>query len=355
VTLDDPVTDHLPSGIRVPSRGNRPIRLIDLATHTSGLPRMPPDFQPLDANDPYRDYASTSLYESLGKAQLGSKPGKRYAYSNFGAGLLGHVLAHKAGTPYDDLVRTRITEPLAMTDTRVSLTPSMKARLAKPYDADGSPSHPWAFDALAGAGALRSTANDLLTFAAANLRPEETPLADVLLAAQTLRFSGPPQGLGLGWHLGESGSVLWHNGGTGGYRSYLGIHREHGCAVVLLANTTSETMDVIAHGILDVLRGKEPAPLEVRKVLPLPEEDLVPYAGTYRLNDSVSFTLSVKDAGLFARLTGQEALRIFPESKERFFYRGVKAEIHFDLDETGAPAALVLHQGGREQRAERVR
>ncbi len=176
VKLDDPVAKFLPASVKLPERDGRQITLLDLSNQVSGLPRMPDNFKPADMGDPYADYGPAQMYEFLAKVQLARDIGEKYEYSNLGVGLLGHALALKAGMSYEELVRQRVLEPLGMTDTAITLPERLKARLATGTGPNLSPVKNWDFDAIAGAGALRSTARDMLKFltAAAGLR--ETPL-----------------------------------------------------------------------------------------------------------------------------------------------------------------------------------
>src|SRR5215470_2283012 len=114
VKLDDPVSKYLPPDVKVPERNGRAITLVDLATHTSGLPRMPSNFAPKDPGNPYADYTLDQLYRFLSSYQLTRDIGSQYAYSNMGAALLGNALARGAGTDYEALVRSRICDPLGM-------------------------------------------------------------------------------------------------------------------------------------------------------------------------------------------------------------------------------------------------
>ena len=168
VKLDDPIAKYLPEGVKAPQRNGKEITLAELATHTSGLPRMPNNFSPKDAANPYADYSADKLYAFLNSYQLPRDPGEKWEYSNLATGLLGHLLSLVAGKDYETLVVSRIAPPLGMASTRITLTPEMKERMAAGYNASLEPARLWDFLALAGAGALRSTANDLITFLAAN-------------------------------------------------------------------------------------------------------------------------------------------------------------------------------------------
>jgi serine-type D-Ala-D-Ala carboxypeptidase/endopeptidase len=207
---------------------------------------------PKDQSNPYADYTVEQLYAFLSGHTLTRDIGAQYDYSNIGVGLLGHVLARRCGTTYQDLVRDRITAPLGMRDTAVALTPDLKRRLAHGHDEDGRPVPNWDLkEAFAGAGALRSTANDLLTFLAAALGYQESPLKSAIDAQLSfpMRATGDaarhplqPQedrvSIGLGWHAieNERGQVVMHGGGAGGYLTFMGLNLARGWGAVVLTN-----------------------------------------------------------------------------------------------------------------------
>ncbi|MFN2397241.1 MAG: serine hydrolase domain-containing protein, partial [Gemmatimonadaceae bacterium] len=227
VSLDDPVQKYLPKVVTIPSRNGRAITLLDLATASSGLPRLRDDFTLADLDNPYADYAVEHMYSFLSGHALRREPGAEYVYSNLGMGLLGPALALRAGMSYAQLVTERILKPLGMTDTRIVLTSDMRSRLATGHTADMTPTRNWDIPTLAGAGAWRSSVNDLLRFLAANLSPPEGSLGKAIaLAVAPRRPAGSPSlRIGLGWHVLErSGrSLVWHNGQTGGYHSFAGF------------------------------------------------------------------------------------------------------------------------------------
>ena len=226
LALNDPIGKYLPSEVRVPERGGRAIALQDLSTHTSGLPRMPTNFSPKDAANPYADYSVEQMYQFLSGYTLTRDIGAQYEYSNLGGGLLGHVLTRRAGMDYESLVRSRITTPLNMTSTRIALSPELQMRLAKGHNERLVPVSNWDLPTLAGAGALRSTANDLLNFLAVPLGYTASPLAPAMARMLSVRRPTGTPGLdvALAWHIftRNGNDLIWHNGGTGGYRSFIG-------------------------------------------------------------------------------------------------------------------------------------
>jgi serine-type D-Ala-D-Ala carboxypeptidase/endopeptidase len=268
VGLDDPVVEHLPRGTRVPMRGGRPITLVDLATHTSGLPRLPPRFLPhalRHREDPYAHLSTEDVLAALGKTRPRAVAGERFRYSNFGAGLLGIALAHGAATDYATLVRERITTPLGLRDTVIALSEDHRSRLAAGTKRRGGPAGLWTIPGLTGAGALRSTAADLLTFIRAQMGtltdvPED--LAAAIRTSQLARAAGgrltAGMRVGLGWLLVGVGrqkvQIVMHNGGTGGYRSFAGWAPDGGHGVVALSANVRNVDGIASRLLLDLER-----------------------------------------------------------------------------------------------------
>jgi len=255
VALTDPIAKYLPESVKVPERNGRKITLADLSTQSSGLPRLPSNMAPKDMSNPYADYSVQQLYDFLSGYRLARDIGAQYEYSNLGVGLLGHVLALRAGMSYEALVRSRICEPLGMADTRITLTPEMKARLATGHNGAGKPVPNWDLPTLAGAGALRSTADDMLTFLAANLGFVKTPLAQAMADEVSIRRPvGGDMEIAYGWHVQtrDGKPIIWHNGGTGGYRSYMGYDPKARTGVVVLTNiSTVQGADDIGRHLLN--------------------------------------------------------------------------------------------------------
>jgi CubicO group peptidase (beta-lactamase class C family) len=252
VRLDDPVAKFLPEGVRVPSRGGRQITLLDLTTQTSGLPRMPDNLRPRDPANPYADYTAEQMFEFLGRYTLPRDIGSQFEYSNLGVGLLGQALSRRAGKSYEVLVRERILAPLGMTHTGVALTPWMREHLALGHDTQLRVAANWDLPAFAGAGALRSTMNDMIVFARANLgwRPGATAapgdavtrVLRVMAQTHVARkpTDAPGMSIGMNWLIRRVGDrdVVWHNGGTGGYRTWIGFDKARKVGAIVLTNST---------------------------------------------------------------------------------------------------------------------
>jgi CubicO group peptidase (beta-lactamase class C family) len=251
VTPDTPVAKLLPAIVKVPERGGKQITLLDLSMQVSGLPRLPSNLKPADFSNPYADYGPPKLYEFLSGYELKRDIGERYEYSNLGAGLLGHALALKAGMSYEQLLKKRILDPLGMTSTTITLSPEQQKRLAPGYNAALKPVHNWDFDALAGAGAIRSTANDMLMFLAANLDLTDTPLKAAMHRMRSVRRETGVADLDItmAWHVWKKygTEIVWHNGGTAGYRTFAGFAPAKKAGVVVLCNTFLDIDDLGRH------------------------------------------------------------------------------------------------------------
>ncbi|HEY6618458.1 MAG TPA: serine hydrolase, partial [Steroidobacteraceae bacterium] len=172
VKLDEPVRQLLPAGTVAKPQGTE-ISLLDLTTQHSGLPRMPDNFKPTNPDNPYADYGAANLYQYISEHGLEKVGTPKFLYSNLGVGLLGQALADRAGMRYPALLAQQVTEPLKMRDTVVTLSAAQQRRFIEGHSADHHVAHAWDLDALAGAGAIRSTGNDLVTYLEAQLHPEK--------------------------------------------------------------------------------------------------------------------------------------------------------------------------------------
>jgi serine-type D-Ala-D-Ala carboxypeptidase/endopeptidase len=345
VDLDTPLEKLLPAGTRMPGNGGAAITLADLATHRSALPRLPDAFEPPDGENPYAAYREADLLAFLAAHRLEREVGARYEYSNLGAGLLGYALARRAARTYEDAIIERIAAPLGMVDTRVTLSSQQASRLARGH-LGGQPVAGWDFDALAGAGALRSTAGDMLRFLAANLGLEEEARLPALAATHAGRHETgvPDLAVALGWHVWDKhgATLLWHNGGTGGYRSFSGFDPQRRRGVVVLANSGDAAIDDLGLHLLEP--GFELA--ELGSPTPLDPAALEELAGFYELAPGVVFHVTREGVQLFAQLTGQQRFPVYPQAPGEFSYKVVDARLAFHRDEEGKVDRLVLHQNG---------
>jgi CubicO group peptidase (beta-lactamase class C family) len=341
LSLETPVGQLLPD-FTIPSRDGKEITLGDLATQHSGLPRLPSDFMPADPDNPYADYDAAKLKASLAGYKLPRDPGAAYEYSNLGLGLLGYALAQSAHVSYGELVDREILKPLGMTMSGTAFTDTMRAHLAPGHDEQGKPAKNWDLDALAGAGAIRSTASDMLRYLRANMGIDSSPLSPAMMSAQEPRRDmAKTLKVGLAWITTTRG-IVWHNGGTGGYRSFLGFtggDRRHG---VIVLSDSAISVDDLGLATLEA-----DAPLSpVFKETALPEASLDDYVGTFKLGQNFLLKVFRMNDALYARATGQSAIPIFPSAPNEFFARVAGISLTFTRDGAGAVTGLTLHQNG---------
>jgi len=252
LALDTPVATLLPD-FKIPSRSGKPITLLDLATQSSGLPRVPTNMMLADPADPYADYGPDDLEAFLAGYDLPRAPGEAFEYSNLGFGLLGFAIARHAHAGYGDLLDRRLFQPLSMTMSGTALREKMRAHLAVGHRG-GAIAKNWTFDALAGAGAVLSSTKDMLVYLRMNMGQIELPGGNTNpIAHQARRDAGGGQRIGLAWmnFRGRDSDIVWHNGGTGGYRSFLGFRTDGRRGVVILTNTTASVDDLGFAALLD--------------------------------------------------------------------------------------------------------
>jgi D-alanyl-D-alanine-carboxypeptidase/D-alanyl-D-alanine-endopeptidase len=353
VALEDPVRKYLPADAVPPGEGPE-IRLIDLATQTSGLPRMPNNFHPKDQTNPYVDYSPQLLYEFLGKNSLKLKPNAGFLYSNLGMGLLGHALSLRYGKSYEAMITDLVASPLGMNDTRVTLTEEMQKRLATGHDADGRPVHNWDLDALAGAGAIRSSAADMLRYLQGHIEPPEKLKAAIELAHVKRAQVGGGTNIALAWFIKPDGKTYWHNGGTGGYTAYASFNIQTRSGVIVMINASGTLMDQIGDRVEHLLAGDEIEPLALQRPITLDSKVLDEYVGIYEILTTARFTVTRQGGQLFGQLPGQDPIGIYPQAKDRFFVRQVPATVDFERNTEGMVSGMVLHQNGRDTKAKKV-
>jgi CubicO group peptidase (beta-lactamase class C family) len=270
VKLEDPVRELLPAGtVQKPAVSE--ITLLDIATQHSGLPRMPDNFKPADESNPYADYHAEDMYAFLAKHGVQRPDNATFLYSNYGFGLLGQALSVRGGEPYPQLVKDEVLDPLGMHDTAITLSPEQQARFLPGHTGDHRPAHAWDLDAFAGAGAIRSTASDMLTYLEANLHPEGIKPANASAAATTISSALTQdhqlrdgamggQKIALAWLYDPATGNFWHNGATGGYSAYVFFNSRGDYAAVVLLNATigqqGSFADRIGEHISERLAGK---------------------------------------------------------------------------------------------------
>jgi CubicO group peptidase (beta-lactamase class C family) len=354
LNLNDPAVKYLPAGTTLPQRGPHPITLLDLATHTSGLPRMPANVVLTDYNNPGAEMTTDQLLKSVAAYELTRDVGTGYEYSDAGYDLLGLAAASAGHTDFETLLKSRILGPLHMTNTRIAASLEEKDRLSSGYDQHLSPVPHAHIPTLMGALGMRSTANDLLNFIAANAGLTDTPLAPAM--ADMLKVLRPTQydfrKAGIGWHVVtlKGTDIVFANGQTEGYRAFIGFSPKSHAGVVVLSNAANTIDDIGAH-LLD-------KDIPLRKSYR--EVDIQPsvfdnYVGRYRVSETFFLNVTRDDNRLYIQGTGQPRAQLYAEGDGKFFLRVVDAEVTFQTDESGAARSLLLMQDGKTATAQRMR
>jgi D-alanyl-D-alanine-carboxypeptidase/D-alanyl-D-alanine-endopeptidase len=347
LALTDTLAARLP--VKFASQDLGGITLKQLATHTSCLPRLP-DNLGTDATDPYAKYDEEALFAYLAHARLAQAPPCAADYSNLGFGVLGVVLQRAYGRPWDALVHDEITAPLGMSDTAQHLSAEQQARLAQPW-AGGERAQPWTFQAVAGAGALRSTAADLAKLADALGAGAGGPLRDVwpILTGDEVEAPGLGGRIGLALLHDRAGGQdrYWHDGGTGGFRSTVRVFPRDGRALIVLASNADAPIDAWLAAWSNA--GRLPAE---RREIALTPSALDEYVGVYTLSPQVRYTVLRVGDGLRVRVVGQPFVPVFASARDEFFYRAVEAQISVRR-EGGKVTGLTLHQNGHDFAAAR--
>lgn len=244
VRLDEPVRELLPAGTVEKPEGAE-ITLRDLVTHHSGLPRLPGNFRPANPANPYADYHAADLYTYLHEYGVAKPADAAFLYSNLGMGLLGQALANRCERSYADLVHAQILEPLDLHETTVALSDTQLPRLLPGYTAGGQPAPAWDQDALAGAGALRATVDDALSYLEAQLHPDRAvrgvgpdgaTLPSALVLSHQLQSRAGPAQIAFAWLYVPEDGDYWHNGGTGGHTACAFFNPKGDYAGVVLVN-----------------------------------------------------------------------------------------------------------------------
>ena len=322
-------------------RGGKSITLAHLANHTSGLPRMPDNWNPHDPDDPYADYDSELLFQFLSNHKLRRDPGSKREYSNAGFAILGELLAHRAGSSYGDLLVDRICMPLGTSDTTLTVSPETEGLLATGHDMALEPTarhHP---QALTAGGALHSTVNDLLTFLAANLGYMQ-PASERSVAA--LRAWGE--------RVNNGKEVFSMAGRTLGFSSFIAFSRESRRGVVVLSNMNVLVTDIGRHLIdsSEPLSAPPPKRTEVR-VDPARFEG---YVGRYQLTEQMVLTVTAEDNRLFLQTTAGPTKQIFAKSVTKYFLKHIDAQFTFNTDADGQATSLTLTEAGYATLAKRI-
>jgi len=251
IKLADPILKYLPDSV-AQNENLAGITFQNLATHTAGLPRLPSNLASDETLDPYKDYDVNALFSYLKHYKQHQKPDSLYEYSNLGYGIIGELLAQQYHLSYSELIEKEICKPLGLVNTTEFPDSDKLQDFIPTYNKEGDLTPHWHFQALSGAGSLKSTVADLLKYAEANLNIQKTPLGNAIaLTHKPSWLVSETQDLGLAWHINieDFQEIFWHNGSTLGSSSFLAFVPGKNIAIVVLANA-AQAVDNIGFAII---------------------------------------------------------------------------------------------------------
>ncbi|MDO3384935.1 serine hydrolase [Gilvimarinus sp. SDUM040013] len=353
VKLNDQVAGYMPEQVANEANGLTKVTFADLATHRSGLPRIPTDFSPLNFLDPYADYDREHLWKFLSGFDKTREPGTLVEYSNLGTGLLGELVAQANRSEYDKLLEQKILTPLKMQHSFINEPADNNQKVASPHFTANSPAPRWHFLAMAGAGAINASINDMHRYLALNLAPSGELADAISLTHKPIADVAPGLKIGLAWFIQSTPNATyhWHNGGTGGSRSFMAFDKENQRGIVILLNAAQD-FDALGHAFMARTLGQYLADQTAQHAVA--PDQLRKLTGEYQLAPGFVLSVTLEDDQLFAQATGQGKLPVFARSDTEFFFKAVEASLHFELDDTGVAQALTLQQNGQVMPASKL-
>jgi D-alanyl-D-alanine-carboxypeptidase/D-alanyl-D-alanine-endopeptidase len=323
-SLDDPLSAWLPPGTKLPDYHGKPILLRHIVTHTSGLPALPSRMAAPDMADPYAKLDEAALLASLGDATLTAEPGKRFEYSNFASMVLSYAVARRAGMDMETLLKQRLFAPLGMQHAYIN-TPPAGVRAAVGHTPNGRPTSAWHFHTnLAGVGGVRATLDDMVRYVQGQLGAEASAIAPALKLSQQKVSDAPP--MAMNWMLMPVAgrTVHVHEGGTGGFSSFVSFDKEKRRGVVILSDTTWNSIGSL--GSLGLHLVDASFPLGKPRVEVKPEAALLDgLAGDYALAGGMKMALRRKGDALEIQAAGQGAHAMGYDSEGDFYPRDFDA------------------------------
>lgn len=357
MVLTDPVAKYLPKGTKLPERNGRTITLVDLATHTSGLPFMPDNLPGL--RDPAAaSYSQADLYRFVAAQTLPHDIGTQWSYSNLDYWLLQEAIAARGRGSFEELLQRRVIAPLGLQSTAITLTPQLHVRAATGHDAALQPAPPFSsvpvFNLMPAAGGMASTANDLLRFLSVAMGYEDSKLAPSMAKLlQTRRPAGRAE-QALGWLIAGEGddAIVYHDGGSFGHASSVAWQPQRRIGVVVLANQTTNVGDIARHLLQPSVPLEQPVRARHAEIT-LDAAVLDKYVGRYDMEEEGVVVIARDGALLTIELPpswGLPKLRLHAEGQRDFFATEVPLRATFEVSPDGKVTGMLVYPP-RGQRA----
>jgi D-alanyl-D-alanine-carboxypeptidase/D-alanyl-D-alanine-endopeptidase len=352
VGLNDPVAKHLPSAFKVPERNGKTISLLDLATHTSGLPFMPNDAA-ISNGPSAAKYSTGDLRRFVATSELRTDIDGKWEYSNIGYWLLSEALTGRGGLDYQTLLRRHVIAPLGLTNTAFALAPEMKKNFAPGHNAVLQAAPPIStlpiYSIMPAAGGLYSTANDLLKLLAVAMDYEHSPLDGAMRLTWNTRRPMSRDGFeqGLGWTIirEQNSLLIVHDGGTLGYASSIAWDPVKRAGVVVLSNQVANVGDIARHLLRPSIPLEKPTATK-RTEVTLDPARLDIYVGNYEATGEGIFEVAREADSLTLRSPAEWGLpkfRLHPENRQDFFVAELPMRVTFQLESDGSAKKMLVY------------
>lgn len=329
----------------------------NLLQHTSGIPNVTSfdDFTMVK----YLPKTREEMIERFATEPLDFEPGTKWSYSNSGYLLATAIVEKASGEPYEDFVRSRILNPLGMSNTGIDKTADILPKRASGYSPGASGVANADFVNMGiprGAGAFYSTTGDLLKWQQGLYGGQILSPASLqtFLTATELDYVGDDKyALGVVIDKEEAGTTIYHGGGIEGFNAWLGYDPDRKVTVAVLANLNGGAANELGAALMELARGGEVKLASERVAVDVDTATLGEFLATYAVSPQFKITITQDDDGLVAQATGQPSFPLFAESKDLFFLKVVDAKVRFDRGADGAITGLTLFQNGAEIAATR--
>jgi CubicO group peptidase (beta-lactamase class C family) len=352
VGLNDPVAKYLPAGFKIPERNGKTISLLDLATHTSGLPFMPNESAILNDSAAGK-FSIADLRRFVGSYELRSGVGEKWDYSNVGYWLLSEALAGRAGLDYETLLRKRVITPLGLSNTAFALSPKMKANFAAGHNAVLQQASPIStlpiYSIMPAAGGLYSTVNDLLKLLAVAMDYKHSPLDGAMRLTWNMCRPMSRDGFeqALGWTIirEQNSLLIAHDGGTFGYATSIAWNPFRRVGVVMLSNQVANVGDIARH-LLRPSSPLEKPTARKRTEVALDPATLDIYVGNYEATGEGIFAVTREADSLTIRSPAEWGLpkfRLHPENRRDFFAAELPMRVAFQFENDGSVKKMLVY------------
>lgn len=346
-SLDDPLSAWLPEGTKVPTFKGKPILLRHIVTHTSGLPALPPGVAITNPADPYAQVDAKALLDSLGSTPLTRAPGERFEYSNFASMLLSYAVARRAGEDFETLLDARLFTPLGMDGAYVNLKPD-GIRAATGHLPNGKPTPAWRFQTeAAGVGGVHATLDDMVRYVQGQLGQAKVPISPALVLSQQSVNAGSQPAMAMNWMLAPLGDHAWHlhEGGTGGFSSFVAFDVADQRGVVVLSDTAVHSLGGLGSLGLHLADTKMPLG-KPRKAVAAPAALIDALVGQYALQGGMSMKVSRQGDALQVQAPGQPAFTMGYDDAGDFYPLDFDAVLKPQAKADGSYGFTWLQMGG---------